>query len=143
MPKRIAWLVLLAALSAVCCSGPEKDAVVFSVGGAPAELAFWEELIRDFEKQSGIPVELLRQPTDTDQRRQGLVVALSAGKSNPDVFLLDVAWLGLFAASGWLEPLGSDIDQSLFFARVLQLADIYKGKLFEFRVTCKQRSLQF
>jgi multiple sugar transport system substrate-binding protein len=129
MPKRIAWFVLLAALSAICCCGPEKDAVVFSVGGAPAELAFWEELIGDFEKRSGIPVELLRQPTDTDQRRQGLVVALSAGKSNPDVFLLDVAWLGLFTASGWLEPLGSHIDQRPFFARVLQLVDIHKGKL--------------
>jgi len=129
MPKKISRLVLLAALSAVCCCGPRKDVVVFSVGGAPAELAFWEELIRDFEKQSGIPVELLRQPADTDQRRQGLVVALGAGKSNPDVFLLDVAWLGLFTASGWLEPLGSDIDQRPFFTRVLQLVDIYEGKL--------------
>ncbi|MBW1791444.1 MAG: extracellular solute-binding protein, partial [Deltaproteobacteria bacterium] len=129
MPKRIAWLILLITVSAVCCCGPEKDAVVFSVGGAPAELAFWEELLRDFEKQSGIPVELLRQPTDTDQRRQGLVVALSAGKSNPDVFLLDVAWLGLFTASGWVEPLGSDIDQRPFFARVLQLVDIHQGKV--------------
>jgi len=64
-----------------------------------------------------------------DRRRQGLVVALGAGKSNPDVFLLDVAWLGLFTASGWLEPLGSDIDQRPFFTRVLQLVDIYEGKL--------------
>jgi multiple sugar transport system substrate-binding protein len=129
MSNKIVWLAVVALLSVTWGCGPKKEAVVFSVGGAPAELIFWEELIRDFEKQSGIPVELLRQPTDTDQRRQGLVVALNAGKSNPDVFLMDVAWLGLFVASDWLEPLGSDIDKTPFFAAVVQLVDIHQGKL--------------
>jgi multiple sugar transport system substrate-binding protein len=129
MSNNIVWLAIVAVLSVTWGCGPKKEAVVFSVGGAPAELIFWEELIRDFEKQSGIPVELLRQPTDTDQRRQGLVVALNASKSNPDVFLMDVAWLGLFVASDWLEPLGTDIDKTPFFATVLQLVDIHQGEL--------------
>jgi multiple sugar transport system substrate-binding protein len=129
MSKKIWWLVIITALLVICGCGPKKEAVVFSVGGAPAELAFWEELIRDFEKQSGISVELLRQPTDTDLRRQGLVVALNAGKNNPDVFLMDVAWLGLFVASDWLEPLDSNMDKEPFFAAVLRLVDIHQGEL--------------
>jgi multiple sugar transport system substrate-binding protein len=110
--------------------GPQKNAVVFAVGGAPAELAFWEKLVEDFERQSGIPIELLRQPTDTAQRRQGLVIALNARQSNPDVFLMDVAWLGLFIASDWLEPLGKAIDPDPFFGRILRLVDMQQGRLF-------------
>jgi multiple sugar transport system substrate-binding protein len=116
-------------LSASAC-GPEKNAVVFAVGGAPAELAFWEELIEDFERQSGIRVELLRQPTDTAQRRQGLIIALNGRQPNPDAFLMDVAWLGLFMASDWLEPLGSEIDTGPFFNRILKLVDMQRGRLF-------------
>jgi multiple sugar transport system substrate-binding protein len=129
MLKKILWIVPIAALLALSCPGPKKTAVVFAVGGAPHSLAFWEQLIRGFEKESGIRVEMLRQPTDTDQRRQGLVVALNAATSNPDVFLMDVAWLGLFLASDWLEPLGSAVDPEPFFPRVLQMVDIHEGKL--------------
>ena len=129
MSKKTATLAMLGALSVLFSCGPEKDAVVFSVGGTPHALAFWEKLIRDFEKHCGISVELLRQPTDTDQRRQGLVIPLKARKSNPDVFLMDVAWLGLFIASDWLEPLGDTIDRTPFFSRVLRLADMCRGEL--------------
>ena len=121
-----------AAGAMLCTSGcgPQQNAVVFAVGGAPAELAFWEQLADDFERQSGIRIELLRQPTDTDQRRQGLIIALKARQSNPDVFLMDVAWLGLFIASDWLEPLGREIDTDPFFNRVLRLVDLQAGRLY-------------
>lgn len=128
--KFAVWGAALAALVCVSGCGPEKNALVFAVGGAPAELAFWEELIADFARQSGIRVELRRQPTDTDQRRQGLIIALNARQSNPDVFLMDVAWLGLFIASDWLEPLGREIDRTPFFSRILNLVDIQQGRLF-------------
>ena len=127
------FVILSSAAGAVLCTsgcGPQKNAVVFAVGGAPAELAFWEQLVGDFERQSGIRIELLRQPTDTDQRRQGLIIALNARQSNPDVFLMDVAWLGLFMASNWLEPLGKEIDTDPFFSRVLELTDRQAGRLY-------------
>lgn len=111
------------------CGATRKEAVVFAVGGAPSELAFWEELLGDFQRQSGIRVELLRQPADTDQRRQGLVIALDAHMSDPDVFLMDVAWLGLFVASDWLEPLENQVDAAPFFQRVIQLVDRHQGHL--------------
>jgi multiple sugar transport system substrate-binding protein len=129
------WILLLAAAAAglicACSSGgaANSNAIVFAVGGAPSEVSFWEELLRDFERQSGIRVELLRQPADTDQRRQGLVIALNARQPDPDVFLMDVAWLGLFVASHWLEPLDNKVDAAPFFQRVISLVDRHQGHL--------------
>ncbi len=126
--KKLAVCLLLP-LGIWCC-GPRKDAIVFAVGGAPSELLYWESLCREFENRYRIPVELLRQPSDTDQRRQSLVVSLSAGMPNPDVFLMDVAWLGFFSASSWLEPLGDHINPQAYFPEVLALADRFRGRLY-------------
>ena len=138
MQMRIAFLGFLAAclpLASIGSAGAEARPVTLAVGGAPAELDFWEDLIREFEAETGIDVELLRQPTDTGLRRQSLLVALSARKSDPDVFLMDVAWLAQFAASRWLEPLDPHLaeggcgDREAFFPRILNLADTYEGRL--------------
>jgi multiple sugar transport system substrate-binding protein len=118
-------------------TGTKADArtVTFAVGGAPVEVAFWEEVIRDFTAATGIAVDLLRQPADTGIRRQSLVVALQARQSDPDVFLMDVAWLAQFAASGWLVPLDRYLNKGEcgsredFFEQILDLADTYKGRL--------------
>jgi multiple sugar transport system substrate-binding protein len=111
------------------CGSADQKPLVFAVGGAPSEVAFWEELLQDFERQSGIRADLLRQPADTDLRRQGLVIALNARQPAPDVFLMDVAWLGLFAASDWLAPLEADLEAAPFFQRVINLVDRYQGHL--------------
>jgi multiple sugar transport system substrate-binding protein len=116
------------------CGKKQAQQITFAVGGAPAELDFWQELIAQFEHQTGIKVDLLRQPTDTDLRRRGLVTSLRSKKADPDVFLMDVAWLAQFAASGWLEPLdvymqSSQLDSEVFFQKVLNLADKYEGRL--------------
>ena len=127
----------LIAFCAVClfinCQKKEP-AITFAVGGAPNEIEFWETLVNNFESQTGIKVNILRQPTDTDQRRQGLVIPLKSRKADPDVFLMDVAWVAQFAASKWLEPLDEYIqkdiiDLSLFFENVVTLVDKYEDKL--------------
>jgi multiple sugar transport system substrate-binding protein len=137
MRARAVLLVCGVMLLPVGFAGTKAEArtVTFAVGGAPAEIAFWEEVIRDFTATTGIAVDLLRQPTDTGIRRQSLVVALQARQSDPDVFLMDVAWLAQFAASGWLVPLDRYLNRGEcgrrdnFFEQILDLADTYKGKL--------------
>lgn len=104
------------------------------IGGAPAEIDFWEEVINKFTDSTGIKVTIIRQPADTDQRRQTLLIPLQSGEKDPDVFLMDIVWIGQFAASNWLEPLDEYIeadgfDLSPFFQRVLDLADRYNQKL--------------
>ena len=123
-------------LCAAGCSDRGGEGITFAVGGTPSEIDCWEELIADFEKETGAAVRLLRQPTDSDRRRQGLVIPLKAAEEDPDVFLMDVAWLGQFAASGWLEPLepllgegGDALEIEAFFQRVIDLADRRDGDL--------------
>jgi len=134
-------IALLAVLATLFCTGSitaetaGKRPVTLAVGGAPAELDAWEEIAREFSGRTGIPVRLLRQPTDTGLRRQGLVLAMKARKEDPDLFLMDVAWLAQFAASGWLAPLdgpdgaGSCLSPDAFFPRILDLADRWEGRL--------------
>ncbi len=131
----LAAICFVAAAIGMGCTRQEAGVVTLAVGGAPAELDFWEILIQEFERTQGIQVDLLRQPTDTDQRRQGLVISLKSGKNDPDVMLMDVAWVAQFAASEWLEDLTNDRqhsgskngDTSVFFESVFELADKYEG----------------
>ncbi len=120
-------LALAALLLAAGCSG-KKEGLSFAVGGAPDELSAWEEVMADFTKETGIAVKILRQPTDSDLRRQGLVIPLKAKKAEPDVFTMDVAWIGQFAASGWLAEI-EDSNAADFFSGVINTADKYRGKL--------------
>jgi multiple sugar transport system substrate-binding protein len=138
MKVRIPLLVILAAwlpLTVIGSMPAEAKTITFSVGGGAVEFDFWEKLMRDFRAETGIDVELMRKPMDTGLHRQGLIVPLSTSKSDPDVFLLDVAWLAQFAASGWLAPLepyltkDGCVDRGAFFPHILALADTYEGKL--------------
>jgi multiple sugar transport system substrate-binding protein len=128
----VAGLILCLLLGG--CEPERERRLTFAVGGAPAELEFWEELIEEFSRESGVEVELMRQPTDSDQRRQGLVIPLKAGQADPDVFLMDVVWLAQFSASGWLEPLGarmenSGLEEGVFSRKVIEAADRHEGEL--------------
>jgi multiple sugar transport system substrate-binding protein len=125
-------LLALAVLTASCTE--EKPQVTLMIGGAPAELDYWEEIVREFGETSGVQVSLMRQPTDTDQRRQSLIVPLKADERDPDVFLMDIIWIGQFAASGWLEPLDTymvedSFDLSPFFPGMIDFADKYVGQV--------------
>lgn len=134
--RRLTVVGLALALIGVSCDGDgNKSArITLMIGGAPAELDYWEQVIGDFTDETGIAVELMRQPTDTDQRRQSLVVPLRAGERDPDAFLMDIIWIGQFAASGWLEALDGPIatkgfDLNVFFEGIIEFADRYEGNV--------------
>ena len=130
--KNMGFVLLLVICLLIGCTKKGEKAIVFAVGGAPNEIDFWEDLITSFEKKEGIKVNILRQPTDTDQRRQGLLIPLKSKQPDPDAFLMDVVWIAQFAASGWLEPLDryfkdSNMHDHLYFEKVIRLADRYQG----------------
>jgi multiple sugar transport system substrate-binding protein len=112
----------------------EPPTLSFAIGGAPSEIEYLETLIKKFEEKNNIKVRILRQPTDTDQRRQGLVIPLKAKKKDPDVFLMDVIWVGQFAASDWLQPLDQYIDNDtfnidVFFQSIIKQVDLHDKNL--------------
>lgn len=99
-------------------------------GGAPHEISLLETIVSDFERETGERVRLIRQTTQTDQRRQSLLLALRGGSTDPDVFLLDVAWVAQFAASGWLLPLQErGVDPEAFLRRFLEPSTDGHGNL--------------
>lgn len=115
------------------CRG-NRAKLTIAVGGAPNEVEYWERIVREFTDSTSIEVILLRQPTDTDQRRQGLIIPLRAGKNDPDVFLMDVVWVAQFAASDWLLPLTEklgcgDLTTDQFFRSIIQNVDTYRGEV--------------
>ena len=90
--------------------------------------------MNDFEDMTGIPVTILRHPTDTDQRRQGLVTPLQSRQHDPDVFLMDVAWLPQFVASHWLEPIDvmskeDGLEVNVLFQTIVERTDIYNNQI--------------
>jgi len=112
----------------VCCGCAKRPELTFAAGGAPTELAVWEQITNAFERETGVRVALQRMPADSAQQRQAILIALKARQPDPDVFLMDVAWVGTWAASGWLEPLPSPANNA-FMPEVLQATDVFNGRL--------------
>ncbi len=66
--------------------------------GAPSE-----ELLKEFEEQSGIKVNVL--PTAWDDIRDKLAIAAAGNTVAADVFEVDWSWVGEFVNAGWLAPI--------------------------------------
>lgn len=127
-------LALVFILFNFSCSNQKKEFTIW-IGGAPQELDFWQNLISDFNSQTGNNLILVRQPTYSDQRRQSLVISLEAKQNNPDLFLIDVVWINQFIKSGWLENLDNYISKNnfplnQFFPKILNKVDKFNDKLY-------------
>ena len=126
--------ILLVFLAVGCAK--KKATLSFWIGGAPDEVNYLDSLVHEFEASTGYYVEVVRQPTDSDQRRQGLVIPLRSHQQDPDLFLMDVVWVGQFIESDWLEPLdqyyGTHASDSLqpFFQPVIRQVDIHNNHLY-------------
>ncbi len=136
--KSILMLALLAAIAALIVyrtvQARQGQSLVFSVAINAASAPVWEEIVADFTRQTGIEVTLLRQSSDTDIQRQSLTIALNSRQEHPDVFMMDVAWIGQFAQSGYLQPLDpyvrpGGLEPNAFFPRIIATADRHQGRL--------------
>ncbi len=133
--KYLKWLIILLLMLIGIQCGNSSEQFTIWIGGSPRELDYWQQIITEFNKQTGYNLQLVRQPTYSDQRRQSLVIDLEAKQPNPDLFLMDVVWLNQFAASNWLQPLDkyvkdNDFQLHQFFQSILNSVDKYKGNLY-------------
>ena len=129
-----AVFLILLSFSSLSCGSSEKQLTIW-IGGSPEEINFWETIVKEFEDEYHYNLQLVRQPTYSDQRRQALVVSLEAAQPNPDLFLMDVIWIDQFVKSGWLEPLNSFAEKdsfstNQFFTKTIKQADSYNNKLY-------------
>lgn len=136
--KKIILSILLIFTAFLSCSEREKQFTIW-IGGAPNEIAFWEDIINDYEVKTGVDVELVRQPTYTDQRRQALLISLEARQPNPDLFLMDVVWIKQFVDSDWLQPLNDFISEDnfstdIFFKRIIEQVNKFNDTIYSLPV---------
>lgn len=133
MRKMTRFLCAVAVAAALSACGPKKpEALVFSAGGAPAEVAVFKELAARYSALSGTPqVELRALPADSDLQLQAYRAALGSGRAPYDVMRLDGIWLADFDAQDWLQPLDALLPKALpqAFGPLLDSADRLNGKL--------------
>ncbi len=132
--RLLVLLFIVFIISGISCTGSEKDFTIW-IGGSPEEVNYWAKLIDQFNKSTGDNLQLVRQPTYTDQRRQALAISLEAKQPDPDLFLMDVVWIDQFARSNWLQSLdgyikSSSFNTEVFFTNILNSVDKYNGNLF-------------
>jgi len=109
MKKYSVVLVVLALALMLSTQAIAKDALTVWVGGHVVEQeGTWAEIIKDFEKTTGIKVEY--QLIGFDVYYDKLVTAFKAGQG-PDVSFADLGgWVPTFAAQGWLEPMEEQLQ---------------------------------
>jgi multiple sugar transport system substrate-binding protein len=90
-------------------------------------------MIPDFEKETGIKVELESLSYDALQAR--LVSAFVAKTSDADVIAVDQMWLGQYLDNGWIVSLNDfiakdkDIDLADFIPEVLYSSNMWRGQI--------------
>ena len=68
--------------------------------------------IKDFEKSSpGVSVQWLKVSDVPNETRQLYVTDMTSQNPTPDVYALDIIWIGEFAKRGWLAPLNDYMSQ--------------------------------
>ena len=131
------FIILFIALILILLSGCSKNQKEFTIwiGGSPEEVNYWQKLVHSFNEETNSDLQLIRQPTYTDQRKQSLIVSLESKQKDPDLFLMDVVWLKQFIESKWLLPLDTLLDDTSFsinnfFPSVINSVDKSDNHLF-------------
>lgn len=108
MSRRLALVVLAAALAACGRSEPDDGRIRVRYLASPDVGGFSKVIIERFEKANpGIKVDMIEGPAAGDARENMYSTAFMAQDDAYDLAYVDVAWLPKFAAQGWLLPLDS------------------------------------
>ena len=140
MKKRILCVVLsaLMLLSAVSLFGCESAQPAAEGAAKTGEkitvilprhemdtIGFHEEKTRQFEKETGIEVELINM--GWDQVADRLIADLTAGGGSYDVIEFDNAWVEKFTHNDWLEPLDGYVTDEIMSGMVPGLLDKFSA----------------
>ncbi|HEY66297.1 MAG TPA: extracellular solute-binding protein [Caldilineae bacterium] len=109
---------------------PETITVIFPRHEADLTGAF-EARIREFEKQSGIKVELIQ--SDWDSIADRVVPELATGGSAYDVVEFDNGWVAQWCGAGWVTPLDDYMPEGYTEGMIPGLVDLFTcpdGKLY-------------
>jgi len=120
-------LVLLTCLCAAC--GPDAgqaDAVRLWTG-LDAEFPVIQKVVADFQRQTGLRVEMLKVPFE--QLRNKFLIAAPAGLG-PDLVIGPQDWVGVLATAEQLEPLPEEVLPGADFVPVAVQAVKFQGRVY-------------
>ena len=120
MKKRTISLLLCAAMSAgvlAGCGGSsdsgdaakkdgDYDLTLYSVNTTDADFDGW---LQNGEEATGLKINVIAAPTDTDTRQQKITTVLSTGDSSVDVLEINDEMSASFKNTGWLESLSDTV----------------------------------
>lgn len=120
MKKRTISLLLCAAMSAgvlAGCGGSsdsgdaakkdgDYDLTLYSVNTTDADFDGW---LQNVEEATGLKINVIAAPTDTDTRQQKITTVLSTGDSSVDVLEINDEMSTSFKNTGWLESLSDTV----------------------------------
>lgn len=113
--KATLFVMLTALLLSGCSNGKSNDSSKGSIDGNDASktkevslmIPEWgvptKEMLADFEKESGIKVNVM--PTSWDDIRNKISTAAAGKNAAADAYEVDWSWVGEFQKAGWLEPI--------------------------------------
>lgn len=120
MKKRTISLLLCAAMSAgvlAGCGGSsdsgdaakkdgDYDLTLYSVNTTDADFDGW---LQNVGEATGLKINVIAAPTDTDTRQQKITTVLSTGDSSVDVLEINDEMSASFKNTGWLESLSDTV----------------------------------
>ena len=113
MRKKVLSAVLAATMVAgmmgnvVSVSAEEKyDLTLYSVNNTDPAFDDW---LANVEEATGLNINVIAAPTDTDTRQQKITTILSTGDSSVDVIEINDEMSAAFKNSGWLEGLNDTV----------------------------------
>ena len=111
-----------AAPAAESAADAETITVIFPKHEADIKGAF-EARIREFEKESGIKVELIQSDWDSVANR--VVPELATGGSAYDVVEFDNGWVAEWCGAGWVTPLNDYMEAGYTDGMIPGLVDLF------------------
>ncbi|MGB8451302.1 MAG: extracellular solute-binding protein [Anaerocolumna sp.] len=84
------------------------DLTLYSINTTNADFNTW---LTNCEEATGLKINVIAAPTDSDTRQQKITTMLSTGDTNVDVFEINDEMATTFKNSGWLEPLNDTVMQ--------------------------------
>ncbi len=93
--KEKLFLLALIATTVSSALAKDKNSISIACGAVGTEYEFCKSATQAWSKKSGIPVELVSTPNDTNQKLALFQQLLSAKSDDIDVFMVDVIWPGV------------------------------------------------
>lgn len=84
----------------------DYDLTLYSVNTTDADFDGW---LQNVEEATGLKINVIAAPTDTDTRQQKITTVLSTGDSSVDVLEINDEMSASFKNTGWLESLSDTV----------------------------------